>query len=61
MKLFGLKTPHVPGPTPMPTRDDAADLAAREDQLRRRKGSAADQITGPKGAEAGSGAATLLG
>jgi hypothetical protein len=61
MKLLGLKAPRVPQAAPPPTRDDAADLAARQDELRRRRGSAADIVTGPAGAEAAKGAATLLG
>lgn len=40
-------------PLPEARRDDAAELAAREDELRRRKGSAADMIlSGSAGAEA---------
>lgn len=61
MKLLGLKTPKIPATPAPPTRDDAADIAARQDALRKRKGSMADQVTGAAGAEAGSGAATLLG
>lgn len=61
MKLLGLK-PKKPGAMPKPaTRDEAADAAARDDELRRRIGSRADQVTGQTGAEAGKGAATLLG
>lgn len=57
-----LGKPKKMGPPPgMVTRDDAAVAAARDDILRRRKGSGADAVTGPRGAEAGSGAATLLG
>ena len=37
------------------TRDDAAALAASDDALRRRKGSAADMLTGTRGAEAAIG------
>lgn len=61
MKLLGLKMKKPPPAPAMPTRDDAADAAARQDELRRRRGSGADQVTGPSGAEAGKGAATLLG
>lgn len=61
MKALGLKAAKLPPSPAMPTRDDAADLAAQQDALRRRKGSGADRITGPAGAEAASGAATLLG
>lgn len=39
-------------PLPVATRDTAAQLIAREDELRRRKGGAADVLTGPGGAEA---------
>lgn len=58
--LFG--KPKKPGPPPgMVTIDTARDNASRMDELRRRQGSGADIVTGPTGAEAGSGAATLLG
>lgn len=36
-------------------RDDAAAIAAREDELRKRRGAAADILTGSGGAEAGAG------
>jgi hypothetical protein len=64
LKAIGLipKMPSVPKAAGPVTRDDARDAALREDELRRRRGGAADQLTGIRGAEAGraaSGAATL--
>lgn len=41
-----------PGALPVARRDDAADAIAREDELRRRKGAAADILNGVTGAEA---------
>lgn len=43
------------------TRDDARDRSAMEDELRRRRGGAADMMTGSGGAEAGTGGKTTLG
>lgn len=49
-------------PLPQATRDDAAALADQEDELRRRKGGAADILTGVTGAEAAlSGGKLVLG
>lgn len=62
MKLF--KKPHIPSPGPSPkpvTRDDARESAERDDELRRRRGGAADILTGAGGAEAGSTGKTQLG
>lgn len=39
-------------PLPQASRDDAAAAIARDDELRRRKGAAADILTGSGGAEA---------
>lgn len=60
-KLFGgalkalgiISTPGKP-PSPLPTvtRDDAAAKIASDDELRRRKGMAADILTGARGSEA---------
>lgn len=61
MKLLGLKMKKPPAAQGPVTRDDAREAADRTDDLRRRRGALADQVTGPKGAEAGNGAATLLG
>ena len=44
--------PTAPEPTPTPTRDDTAKLVAKNDALARRKGAAADILTGASGAEA---------
>lgn len=41
-------------PLPAANRDDARTQAQRDDELRRRKGAAADLITGSSGAEASS-------
>jgi hypothetical protein len=46
------KAPKLPGMTPVATRDDAADAQARDDEIRRRRGSAANMLLGPQGAEA---------
>lgn len=43
------------------TRDDAQDMANREDLMRRRKGSAADILTGIGGAEGGGGGKFVAG
>lgn len=54
---------HSPGkpPSPLPTatRDDAYDRVAIEDELRKRRGGAADMLGG--GAEAGATGKTNLG
>lgn len=57
------KKPAAPiQPLPAATRDDAAAQATLNDELLRRKGGAADILTGVRGAEApSSGAKTLLG
>jgi len=47
----GKKAPKMlPGPV---TRDDARDATERQDELMRRRGAAADMLTGTGGAEAG--------
>lgn len=52
----------VAQPLPTATRDDASALAMQEDEIRRRKGSAADILTGSTGAEAAlSGGKLVLG
>lgn len=50
-------------PLPSATRDDATELARQQaEELRRRKGSAADMLTGATGAEAAlSGGKLVLG
>lgn len=40
----------VAAPLPQATRDDAVEMARQDDELRRRKGAAADMITGSTGA-----------
>lgn len=49
-KLFQ-KQPKAPVIQQPATRDDAEEIARREDELRRRKGGAADIVTGTGGAE----------
>lgn len=65
LKALGIvKSPgRVPDPIRPVTRDDARDKAALEDELRRRRGGAADMLTGSGGAEAGAGSTgkTTLG
>lgn len=52
--LFGKKKA-LPAPLPQATRDDAEVLASREQELRRRRGAAADMLTGSGGSEASMG------
>lgn len=51
----------LPAPLPTATRDDALAAAEQADALRRRRGGAADMVTGAYGAEplGGTGKATL--
>jgi len=64
-KLLGIvpKAPKLPAPLPTPTFDDAAAKTATSDELARRRGGAADVITGAGGAEASAGSTgkALLG
>lgn len=55
----GSKKPQVLGQRPA-TRDDAMLAIERNDALRRRKGAAADLITGTRGAEAAAGSTGRL-
>lgn len=56
------KKPKVPGAARTPQRDDVADRMADEAQRLKRRGGAADLITGVKGAEAATGGVkSLLG
>jgi hypothetical protein len=48
--LFSM--PKAPAPPPVVTRDDAAALAAQNDELAKRQGASADLLTGVRGAEA---------
>lgn len=63
LKAIGVikSMPRVAQPQRTVTRDDARDRSAMEDELRRRRGGAADMMTGSGGAEAGSGGKTTLG
>lgn len=54
-------TPKPPKPLPQPTRAAAAEAAARSDRVARRRGVAANLITGAGGAESGAGTKTQLG
>jgi hypothetical protein len=61
MKLLA---PKIKKPPPAPravTRDDAREAAERDDELRKRRGGAADMITGALGSEAGATGKTQLG
>lgn len=53
--LKGPKAPKLPAAQPVATRDDAADAQARDDEIRRRRGSASNMLLGPQGAEADAG------
>jgi len=63
LKAIGLvKTPgKAPAPLAAVTRDDARDMASQADELRRRRGGAADILTSSGGAEltGGTGKTTL--
>ncbi|NYT42312.1 hypothetical protein HZY97_16185 [Sphingomonas sp. R-74633] len=48
--------PQLPAPTMTPTRDAARDAVAASDEIRRRRGGAADVLTSRMGAEADAGA-----
>lgn len=57
-----LKKPKVPGAVRTPQRDDVADRMADEAMRQKRRGGAADLITGVKGVEAATGGVkSLLG
>jgi hypothetical protein len=64
LKAVGIiSTPgKTPEPLPTVTRDDAAATVAATDEIRRRRGGAADIVNGPSGAEAAlSGGKLTLG
>jgi hypothetical protein len=63
LKALGIVKSPGKAPTPLPsvTRDTVRDRAAQEDELRRRRGGAADILTGSSGAEAGATGKTTLG
>lgn len=56
LSLLTPKAPKLPAPLATPTRDDAAKLIENDDALRKRRGGAADILTGAGGAEAGAAA-----
>lgn len=58
--LGGSKNKRTAMPLPQPNRDDAAAALERDDELRRRKGAAADMLTGRGGAEAALSARSLI-
>ncbi len=63
LKAIGL-IPKTPKPPEMPkpvSRDDAEESARSLEEINRRKGATADQVTGSGGAEAGAGGKTSLG
>lgn len=56
-----MNKPKAPSPVLQPTKDEAADRANQRDQLSRRRGSGANELLGPLGAEASAGGKTSLG
>ena len=58
--LLGKKKKAPPLPLSQVNRDDAAEEIDANDELRRRKGAAADMITGTRGAEAVGGTGRLV-
>lgn len=52
--IFG-KKPKAPAPQLQPRQDSAAEAAANRDLLSRRRGAAANQLTGKLGAESSAG------
>lgn len=54
--LLGMKKGSGPKALPLATRDDAQAVAIADNELRRRRGAAADILTGSGGAEAALGA-----
>jgi hypothetical protein len=63
LSVLGLtpKAPKMPAPTPTATRDDARAQIASGDALKKRRGGAADMLSGAGGAEAGGGGKDTLG
>lgn len=61
MKMLGMGKMKAPVATKSVTRDDARDSAALDEELRKRRGGAADILTSPSGAEAGATGKTQLG
>jgi hypothetical protein len=59
-RILGLSSPKRPAPVPIVSRDDAAIAADVERDLRKRRGSAADMLLGPMGAEAPTTPAKIL-
>lgn len=50
------KIPQLPAAQPVAQRDDAAAATAMDDELRKRRGAAANMLFGAAGVEAGAGA-----
>tara|TARA_R100001129_G_scaffold136664_3_gene98056 strand:+ start:596 stop:814 length:219 start_codon:yes stop_codon:yes gene_type:complete len=57
--LFGRKKPKPSAPVLQPRVDTAAEAAQNRDLLSKRKGAAANQLTGKMGAESGTGKTNL--
>lgn len=64
LKLLGVippSSPQLPSPQLTPTRDEARARIMENDALRKRRGGAADMLTGASGSEAGGGMKQTLG
>lgn len=63
LAAIGLTRPKVPKPgqQPIPTRDDARAAIDANDELARRRGGAADILSGARGVEAPPGGKATLG
>ena len=59
--LFGSKKPAAPAPTIQARADTAAEAADKRDVLSKRRGAAANQLTGKLGAESKAGKKSSLG
>lgn len=57
--LLGRKKPKAPAPTIQPRTDTAAEAAAQRDLISKRRGAAANQLTGRLGAESSAGKTSL--
>lgn len=57
--LLGRKKPKPPAPVLQPRQDTAAEAAANRDMISKRRGAAANQLTGKLGAESSAGKTSL--
>lgn len=57
--LLGKKKPKAPAPPLQPRTDTAAEAAAQRDLISKRRGAAANQLTGKLGAESSAGKKSL--